>query len=70
MKRDKNIKDALIMINKLAEESQPTEKIKTPESQPNGEVKSFTDLFIGAPIGIYIVQDGKFRFVNPVENSG
>jgi len=65
MRHTDEIKDALIMINKLAEESQPTEKIKTPESQPNGEVKSFTDLFIGAPIGIYIVQDGKFRFVNP-----
>ncbi|MBW1797482.1 MAG: PAS domain S-box protein [Deltaproteobacteria bacterium] len=65
MKHTGEIKDALITINKLAEEGQPTERIKTTENQPDGAIKSFTDLFIGSPIGIYIVQEGKFLFVNP-----
>ena len=65
MRHANEIKDALIMINRLAEEGQPTEKIKTTENQPNGAIKSFTDLFVGSPIGIYIVQEGKFLFVNP-----
>jgi len=65
MKHTGAIKDALNMINKLAEENQPTERVKTTENQPNGAIKSFTDLFIGSPIGIYIVQEGKLRFVNP-----
>jgi PAS domain S-box-containing protein len=65
MKHKDKIKDAVNMINKLAEESTSTENIKTTENQPNGAIKSFTDLFIGSPIGIYIVQEGKFQFVNP-----
>jgi len=65
MKDTGEIKDALKTINKLAEEGQPTEKTETTEHQPNGAIKSFTDLFIGSPIGIYIVQEGKFLFVNP-----
>jgi len=65
MKNTGEIKDALNMINKLAQEGQTTKRTKTTENQPNGAIKSFTDLFVGSPIGIYIVQEGKFQFVNP-----
>jgi PAS domain S-box-containing protein len=65
MKNTGEIKDALNMINKLAQEGQSTKRTKTTENQPDGTIKSFTDLFVGSPIGIYIVQEGKFQFVNP-----
>ena len=65
MKHTGEIKDALNMINKLAEEGQTTEKIKTTEHQPDGAIKFFTDLFISSPIGIYIVQERRFLLVNP-----
>jgi len=35
------------------------------ETRPNQEDLLFRRLFIGSPIGIYIVQDGVFQFVNP-----
>ncbi len=65
MKNTGEIKNALNMINKLAQEGQSTKRTKTAKNQPNGAIKSFTDLFVGSPIGIYIVQEGKFQFVNP-----
>jgi PAS domain S-box-containing protein len=65
MKNTGEIKNALNLINKLAQEGQSTKRTKTTENQPNGAIKSFTDLFVGSPIGIYIVQEGKFQFVNP-----
>ena len=37
---------------------------KSPIS-PDQDAKVFADIFINSPIGIYIVQDGKFVFMNP-----
>jgi PAS domain S-box-containing protein len=39
-------------------------QVKIPEEQGGQEVKFFADIFMRSPIGIYIVQDGRFRFVN------
>jgi len=35
------------------------------QSLPDLEAESFTNIFNGSPIGVYIVQNRKFRFVNP-----
>ena len=43
----------------------PDEELKMSESGPDREAKFVTSIFISSPIGIYIVQGGKFRFVNP-----
>ena len=64
MKDPNGIKKAVSMINKLADEIAPKEKTKT-KNPLNGTIESFTDIFIGSPIGIYIVQEGKFKFANP-----
>jgi len=42
-----------------------TNGLKTSENQPDREAEFFANIFLNSPIGIYIVQDGKFRFVNP-----
>ncbi|MBW2118500.1 MAG: PAS domain S-box protein [Deltaproteobacteria bacterium] len=45
---------------------------KSSRGQLDMETKLFEDIFITSPIGIYIAQDGKLRFVNPEfrENTG
>ena len=35
------------------------------ENQPDLKNRFFIDLFINSPIGIFVVQEGKFQFVNP-----
>jgi PAS domain S-box-containing protein len=65
MKDADGLRKAVSMINKLAEEYGSKDKIVKKDSVLNGAIESFTDIFIGSPIGIYIVQDGKFRFANP-----
>jgi PAS domain S-box-containing protein len=39
--------------------------LKIPKFQFDLEAELFKNIFDGSPIGMYIVQDGKFRFVNP-----
>ena len=49
----------------LSGKDQRTAQSKTPKNFFHGEAKFSASIFIHSPIGIYIVQDGKFRFVNP-----
>ena len=37
----------------------------TLENQPDLKNRFFINLFINSPIGIFVVQEGKFQFVNP-----
>ncbi len=46
-------------------ESGPIRQSETSAERPDLKHKFLTDIFLIAPIGVYIVQDGKFRFVNP-----
>jgi len=41
------------------------DELNMSKNQPDREAKFVTSIFMSSPIGIYIVQDGKFRFVNP-----
>lgn len=43
----------------------PTDQLKTSGNQPDREARFFEDISLSAPIGTFIVQDGKFQFVNP-----
>jgi len=40
-------------------------ELKTSENQPDRDAEFFANIFLNSPVGIFIVQDGKFRFVNP-----
>jgi len=39
--------------------------LMTFENQPDLKNRFFIDLFINSPIGIFVVQEGRFQFVNP-----
>jgi PAS domain S-box-containing protein len=43
----------------------PIMRSEASSEQPDLKRKFLTDIFLIAPIGVYIVQDGKFQFVNP-----
>jgi len=49
----------------LSNKDQRAAQSKTPEDFSHGKTKFSASIFINSPIGIYIVQDEKFRFVNP-----
>jgi len=49
----------------LSGNDQRAAQSKSPEDFFHGETKFSASIFINSPIGIYIVQDGRFRFVNP-----
>ncbi len=51
--------------DELSEKDRQNEELKMSEIGPDREAKFVTSIFISSPIGIYIVQNGKFRFVNP-----
>lgn len=51
--------------DKLARKGQGIARSKTSVGQFDGEACFLVRIFINSPIGIYVVQDGKFRFVNP-----
>ena len=46
-------------------EEKTKDQLKTPDDRYEGETQFFVGTFINSPIGIYIVKDGKFQFVNP-----
>jgi PAS domain S-box-containing protein len=51
--------------SELSNKDQRATQSKTPEDFFHGKTKFSASIFINSPIGIYIVQDEKFRFVNP-----
>jgi len=52
----------------MSDKSKPEEQLiyeyKKLEAQNNQEKELLSALFVSSPIGIYIIQDGKFKFVN------
>lgn len=38
---------------------------KPSENQPDREAEFLANIFLNSPIGVFIIQDGEFRFVNP-----
>ncbi len=65
MKPKDTVKDALAFINELAEKGKKPLALDLTADRLNGGTRSFTDIFINSPIGIYIVQEGKLKYVNP-----
>lgn len=53
------------LISELLELQQWTTELKVSEIRSKKAGKLFRILFNSSPIGIYIVEDGKFQFVNP-----
>ncbi len=51
--------------NTFDRENQKTEQSNTSQDQSYGEAGFLARIFINSPIGIYLIQDGKFCFVNP-----
>jgi PAS domain-containing protein len=53
--------------NELKGKNRQEAKTDASQDQPHRRLGnfSFSDIFLHSPIGIYIVQNGKFRFVNP-----
>jgi len=51
--------------DKLNKKGQEPTQSKTSEGHFDGETSFLTNIFINSPIGIYVVQNGKFCFVNP-----
>jgi PAS domain S-box-containing protein len=51
--------------DKLVKKGQRTVQSNTSEDKFSGESSFLASIFINSPIGIYVVQDGKFCFVNP-----
>jgi PAS domain S-box-containing protein len=53
------------MKKKQEKSHRPVDRLKAPAQPPNLEMETFGKIFAVSPIGIYVVQDGKFRIVNP-----
>lgn len=49
----------------MSKKGQRTVRSNTSEAKFSGEFSFLASIFINSPIGIYVVQDRKFRFINP-----
>ena len=53
------------MKDKLNKKGQKPSQLTTLEGHFDGDAGFLTSIFINSPIGIYVVQNGKFCFANP-----